>query len=292
MHNSNALHEAIGGILSFYELMGGVDAIEETPRDWSLPTPKLLDAVRAQKPAQSAPSSTMLRRSNSSLPPSVRPKPRVPQASQMPAQQEVARTLASDAQSVEALRMAVTHYTGCNLKAMAKNTVFSDGNSEAKIMLIGEAPGSDEDRIGKPFVGVSGQLLDRMLSYIGLTRDKNFYITNMVFWRPPGNRTPTADELALCEPFTRKHIALVKPKILVFVGGLAAKTLLGTSEGITRMRGRWRRYCDTDYGLDIPAMPMLHPAYLLRQPKAKQQSWEDCLNIMQEARKLDILEES
>ena len=147
-------------------------------------------------------------------------------------------------------------------------------------MLVGEAPGADEDRQGQPFVGVSGQLLDRMLASIGLDRE-GVYITNMLAWRPPGNRKPTPEETSMCLPFIRRHIELVAPRILVFVGGTSATTLLDTKQGITRMRGRWFDYPpDGDAGARaIPAMPIFHPAYLLRNPGLKRLAWIDLLAI-------------
>jgi DNA polymerase len=150
-------------------------------------------------------------------------------------------------------------------------------------MFIGEAPGADEDRIGRPFVGVSGQLLDRMIAAIGLSRLIHAYITNILFWRPPGNREPSSEEIALCLPFVMRHIELVRPKVLVFLGGPSAKTLLGRAEGITRLRGRWQDF-RTQGMLErgeppIAAMAMFHPAYLLRTPGAKREAWRDLVAI-------------
>ena len=176
------------------------------------------------------------------------------------------------------LEAAVRSFTGCALKATATNTVFADGNPQAEIMFVGEAPGADEDRQGKPFVGVSGQLLDRMLAWINLDRSK-VYITNILFWRPPGNRQPTGAEIASCVPFVERHIALVKPKVLVLLGGTSAKTLLGTTEGILRLRGKWRELALPGLAAPVPTMPTLHPAYLLRTPSAKKDSWRDLLAV-------------
>ena len=158
------------------------------------------------------------------------------------------------------------------------NLVFADGNPEARVMMIGEAPGAEEDRQGRPFVGVSGRLLDRMLACIGLDRS-SVYITNMLFWRPPGNRTPTAAEIASCHPFTERHIELVAPDYLVLVGGMSAKNLLARSEGILRLRGQWRPYQHSGLPRPIPALPTLHPAYLLRQPQQKRLAWRDLLSL-------------
>lgn len=183
------------------------------------------------------------------------------------------------AADLDALRAELAAFTGCPLKATATNLVFSDGNPTARIMLIGEAPGADEDRQGKPFVGVSGQLLDRMLAAIGLDRTQVF-ITNVIYWRPPGNRSPTEAELAACWPFCARTISLLQPELLVLLGGVAAKTVLRTAEGITRLRGRWQNYQPETADLPpIPTLPVYHPAYLLRQPQAKRQAWQDFLQI-------------
>jgi uracil-DNA glycosylase family 4 len=161
------------------------------------------------------------------------------------------------------------------------NLVFSDGNPASPVMFIGEAPGEEEDRQGKPFVGVSGQLFDRMMLAAGVRRE-DIYISNILFWRPPGNRTPTDAEIASCLPFVERHIALVKPKILVLLGGTAAKTILRTKEGITRIRGRWTNYAgspENPLETPIPCLPIYHPAYLLRQSSAKRQAWGDILAL-------------
>jgi uracil-DNA glycosylase len=185
-------------------------------------------------------------------------------------------------QSLTALREELLRFEGCALKHTAMNLVFSDGNPAAPIMMVGEAPGEDEDRQGKAFVGVSGQLLDRMLAPAGLSRQTNVYISNILFWRPPGNRSPTDAEIAACLPFCERHIALVKPKVLVLLGGVAAKSLLRTKEGITRLRGRWTQYMPPPgSGLDQPidCLPIYHPAFLLRQPASKRQAWADILTL-------------
>jgi DNA polymerase len=186
--------------------------------------------------------------------------------------------LAAAAASVAELKAAVESYDGCGLKQFASRTVFADGNPQSRLMLIGEAPGEEEDRQGKPFVGVSGKLLDRMLASIGHRRD-NAYITNCVFWRPPGNRKPTAEEVALCLPFVERHVALVAPAVLLFVGGLAASTLLANPTGITRLRGRWFTFAAPGLPRPIPAMAMFHPAYLLRTPQQKRLAWRDLLEV-------------
>ncbi len=233
---------------------------------------------------------TPLDRFSAPPPAPARPAPRavVPEApaptlaAPQPAAQAVvsAREAAAAANSLDELKAALARFEGCALKATATNLVFADGNPAAKIMLVGEAPGADEDRQGKPFVGVSGQLLDRMLAAIGLDRT-SVYITNVIPWRPPANRTPSAAELAACLPFVQRHIALVNPQILVLVGGISAKALLDTTEGIMRLRGRWRTYRTPDMAAEIPVLPTYHPAYLLRQPSQKRDSWRDLLSIKQ-----------
>ncbi len=188
---------------------------------------------------------------------------------------------------LEALRRALEAFDGCPLKQTATNLVFGDGNPEADVMLVGEAPGADEDRQGKPFVGVSGQMLDRMMGFIGLDRER-FYITNVLYWRPPGNRTPTEAEVAACRPFIRRHIQLVRPKVLLLVGGKSAKSLLGTEQGITKLRGRWFEYAaGGDLGT-LPALPTFHPAYLLRSPAMKRFAWRDLLALQRKMEELAI----
>ena len=186
--------------------------------------------------------------------------------------QASARDLAASAPSLDALREALEGFDGCALKRTASRLVFADGNPQARIMLVGEAPGADEDRQGLPFVGRAGQMLDRMLAAIGLDRSK-VYISNVVPWRPPGNRAPTQPEIATCLPFAQRQIELVDPDILVCVGNISAQALLGQREGITRIRGKWLDYpCGSRR---IPAIAMFHPAYLLRTPVNKRYAWQD-----------------
>ncbi|MGN6467362.1 MAG: uracil-DNA glycosylase [Rhizobiaceae bacterium] len=188
-----------------------------------------------------------------------------------------ARELAREAGSLDELREQLAAFDGCNLKFTAKNLVFADGNPEADLMLVGEAPGRDEDIEGLPFVGVSGQLLDRMLAAIGRDR-QSAYIANVIPWRPPGNRTPTPIETEICRPFIERQIELAAPKVLVTLGNPSSKALLDTQVGIMRLRGNWQEH-RTAGGLTIPAMPTLHPAYLLRNPAAKRLAWRDFLEI-------------
>jgi uracil-DNA glycosylase len=183
-----------------------------------------------------------------------------------------AREAAASAHNLTELREQLLRFSGCGLKATATQLVFGAGEAGAEVMFVGEAPGADEDRQGVPFVGRAGQLLDKMLASISLDRDK-VYIANVVPWRPPGNRTPTPLETAACLPFIRRQIELVAPKILVCLGAPSEQTLLGSKEGITRLRGRWFDYLAGDKR--IKALAMLHPAYLLRQPAQKKLAWQD-----------------
>lgn len=189
----------------------------------------------------------------------------------------VARQAAREASTISALRAALAAYEHCDLKQGARQLVFADGCAQARVMIIGEAPGRDEDRLGKPFVGRAGQLLDRMLAAIDLSRtaqepSQAVYITNILPWRPPQNRTPLPDEIAMFVPFVERHIALADPAILVLMGNVACQGMLG-QRGITRLRGTWARVQDR------PALPMFHPAYLLRQPQAKREAWADLLEL-------------
>lgn len=192
---------------------------------------------------------------------------------------EAARAAAAAADSLDALREAVLGFEGCVLKKTATNTVFADGVPEGGLMLIGEAPGADEDRIGRPFVGVSGQLLDRMLAAIGRSRQTDAYITNVLFWRPPGNRKPTDSEIAICRPFVERHIALVRPRLLVLVGGTASAAMLPGSLGITRLRGQWLALQVNGLAEPVQAIAMYHPSFLLRSPERKREAWADLLSI-------------
>lgn len=187
-----------------------------------------------------------------------------------------AREAAASAPDLDALRALLESFDGCPLKHTATRLVFADGNPAARLMLVGEAPGREEDIEGKPFVGRSGKLLDRMLAAIGIDRT-SAYIANVVPWRPPGNRTPTPQETAICLPFIRRQIELANPDILVCLGGPSAQTLLGIRDGITKARGRWMDY-DTGSRV-IPALATFHPAYLLRTPLGKRMAWRDLLAI-------------
>ncbi len=190
-----------------------------------------------------------------------------------------AKHLAEAAPDLAALEVAIAAFNGCPLKTQgAARAVFARGDPAAPVMIVGEGPGADEDRLGQPFVGRAGKLLDKMLAAAGLT--ERVFITNTVFWRPPGNRTPTPSEQAVCRPFVERAIALVQPKLLVLAGGASAKAMLGQSDGILKLRGLWFDWTSEDGQIALPALPMLHPAFLLRQPLAKKQAWADLLSLI------------
>lgn len=188
-----------------------------------------------------------------------------------------ARQLCQQASSLDELRKLVENFEGCALKFNAKSTVFGNGNQNADIVIIGEAPGADEDRLGKPFVGRSGQLLEKMLTAINLKREE-VYITNILPWRPPGNRTPTDSEVAVCLPFLKRQIELVNPKIILFLGGSAANAVMDIAEPISKLRGRWLEY-KPSAGKVINAFASFHPAFLLRNGAQKSKAWSDFLRI-------------
>lgn len=183
-----------------------------------------------------------------------------------------------DVADLDELRARLEAFEGCPLKLTATRTVFADGDPRGRVMFVGEAPGADEDRQGKPFVGVSGQLLDRMLACIGLDRTQVF-ISNVIFWRPPGNRTPAPAEVAACLPFMERMIELVDPEVLVLLGASSAQTLLGRKEGIGRLRGRWLGYATPRMSRPAPVLATFHPAYLLRSPERKREAWRDFLQL-------------
>lgn len=251
-------------LLRWYVAMGADEAIGHAPHDRLMPR----SAAPSDRPA--------------AVPP---PEPRAPSSSfSFPALAAPGAAASSTrhlaaAGSLAALEQAVASFDGCALKRTATTTVFADGIAGSPLMIIGEAPGADEDRLGRPFVGRSGQLLDRMLAAIGLDRRRDVYITNVLFWRPPGNRKPTNEEIAACLPFVWRHIALAAPKVMMLCGGTATAALLGRAEGITKLRGRW-------FDLEVPGierrMPTLatyHPSFLLRAPARKGEAWRDLLAV-------------
>ncbi|HVJ54381.1 MAG TPA: uracil-DNA glycosylase [Aliidongia sp.] len=264
---------ALEALLQWYLAAGADEAIGEEPVDRFAETERRLaerNSARAA-PAPARPASPP------AAAPAVPAGPRLGPDSPATAIAE-ARAAAMAATTVEELGRAVAAFEGCSLKHTATNTVFADGNPLSRLMFIGEAPGADEDRIGRPFVGVSGQLLDRMLATIGLDRT-SAYITNVLFWRPPGNRKPTEAEVAICRPFVERHIALVDPRLLIMVGGTASAALVPGSAGITRLRGRWMALEIPGLATPLQAMAMYHPSYLLRSPDRKRDAWADLLSI-------------
>jgi DNA polymerase len=274
----------LNALLAFYAEAGADDALADEPVNRLEQT-----ASRVAAPHATSNAPTQPREPRRSLQPAAAqpaPSPQRATAAAVPDEQQaaMARQLAAGATSLEDLRERMASFDGCNLKSTAKNLVFADGNPQADIMFVGEAPGRDEDMEGRPFVGRSGQLLDRMLAAIGLDRD-TVYIANVIPWRPPGNRAPTPHETEICRPFIERQIELVGPKVLVHLGGASAKTLLNTTEGILRLRGNWRTYSAAS-GATIPAMPTLHPAYLLRTPAHKRLAWRDFLEVKMKLRSL------
>ncbi len=265
-------------LLRWHRAMGVDEAVADAPLDWSRYDPKAF-----KLPVENAPPpSREERRDEPSAPAKSPPRPGEPSPLRAPAlalgdpAAAAAHDLARQAPDLAALEAAVAQFDGCPLKKTAKNLCFARGNPNAQLMLIGEAPGRDEDLQGKPFVGRAGQLLDKMLAAIGFGRDEA-YITNVVYWRPPGNRTPTPQEVLACQPFLERQIELVEPELLVLLGGSAAKQVLNTEQGIMKLRGKWKSY--ESVGRSIPTMATLHPAYLLRNPLAKRQAWHDLLTI-------------
>jgi len=207
------------------------------------------------------------------------PAPAPAFAAPLPNQARVSAShLAAACKTLHELKEALEQFDGCLLKKTCQRTVFADGNPEAKVMFIGEAPGADEDRLGLPFVGASGKLLDKMLASIGLNRS-SAYISNVVPWRPPGNRKPEPTEIELCLPFIQRHIELVDPAILVFLGGAPATALLGRQDAISRLRGKWWDYQSHGLARPVPAYATFHPAYLLRTAAQKREAWADFLAV-------------
>jgi DNA polymerase len=255
-----------------FQLEAGVDVAlgEEAPNRFAEQPPERNRVAAAAPLDETAPRRPL---------PAFVPAPAATPPAMLPAAEEAvtsAREAAKSAKSLDELRASLERFDGCALKTTAKNLVFADGNPQAKVMLVGEAPGADEDREGLPFVGRSGKLLDRMLAAVGLDRTK-VYIANIVPWRPPGNRTPTPQESATCLPFIRRQIELVDPDILVCLGKPSMQTLLGIKDGIRGVRGRWY---DFDTGTrTIKALVTFHPAYLLRSPLEKRHSWRDMLAL-------------
>jgi DNA polymerase len=297
--------DALLALLDWYRAAGADAVVSDTPVDWlargdAPPGHDFVWPDRAPPPSPTAPAPPLPakepppRATGSPAPARPAATPLPPTAAAPPQRQfptaapdaavAAARASAITARDLAALGEALAAFDGCALKATAKNLCFYRGAPRARLMIIGEAPGADEDREGRPFVGRAGQLLDKMLAAIGLA-EKDVHITNVVYWRPPGNRTPTPQEAQACRPFLDRQVALVRPDIVMLLGGSAAKEVLGVSEGILRLRGKWR---EATFGANtVRALPTLHPAYLLRQPAAKRQAWRDLLAIKAALAELD-----
>jgi uracil-DNA glycosylase len=283
MLDGNTVAELVA-VLEWYRAMGADEATGDAPIDWRQRGDRApgkgfdrpLPAVQSAQPEVA-----LVAAAPPALHPAPRPAPSILPARQFPATAPdaavmAARTAARQAADLEELGARLAAFDGCSLKATAKNLCFYRGRPQAPLMLIGEAPGRDEDLEGKPFVGRAGQLLDRMLAAIGLS-ERDAHIANIVYWRPPGNRTPTPQEAQVCRPFLERQMELVAPAVIVLLGGAAAKHLFGVAEGIMRIRGKWR---ELEVGSSkARALATLHPAYLLRAPAAKRLAWRDLLAV-------------
>jgi DNA polymerase len=248
---------AVESLLAFWAEAGVDTLYAEAPVD------RLAEPQRPPRPAPAVP--TPLR-------PAAKP------AADVSAALAQARALAAAADDLAALEAAIGGFEGCPLKFEgARRAVFARGNPQGPVMVIGEGPGADEDAQGAPFVGRAGKLLDKMLAAAGLTG--RVFITNTVYWRPPGNRTPTSAEQAVCQPFVERAIGLVNPRLLLLVGAASAKSILRQEQGILSLRGRWFEWSNADTGQVVPALPTLHPAFLLRQPAAKKKAWSDLMTL-------------
>ncbi|MCB2099789.1 MAG: uracil-DNA glycosylase [Rhodobacterales bacterium] len=258
-----------------------LDRFTAAPVPESAPVPASAPTVAPASARPSGPDAAPARPAPPSAPAPSRPAPPPRQDGPPPESQAAVKSacdLAAAARNLDDLRAALEGFDGCALKKTATNLVFGDGSPRAKVLLIGEAPGADEDRQGVPFVGPSGHLLDKMLTAIGLERG-DVFISNTVFWRPPGNRTPTLGETAVCQPFVERLVELIDPPVLIALGGAAAKSLLGRTEAVGRLRGRWFPYATPRMAAPVQATVMFHPAYLLRSPGRKRDAWRDLLAI-------------
>jgi DNA polymerase len=285
------------GLLDWYRSMGADAAIGADPVDWlargaeppghefvwpDRPSPAVSNGTGSQSAAAPRAAAGQISETKTLSPAiregsaqaEVRPRPQTPLAASEA--QTDARRIAQTAGTLDELGAALASFDGCSLKATATKLCFYRGSPTARLMVIGEAPGRDEDLEGRPFVGRAGQMLDKMLNAIGL-QEADVHITNVVYWRPPGNRTPTPQEALACRPFLERQVELVRPDFILALGGSAAKEVLGVTDGIMRLRGKWR---DVSYGkVTLPALATLHPAYLLRTPAAKQLAWLDLLAV-------------
>lgn len=294
-----AIRAALTAWLDWYALAGVTDAVGDRPVALgAAPSPTGLGVPRHASPAAGSDPADA---GSSPLPPAAVPsllgdlpppagRGRPAAGSRGPGGEQVAtaRAVAGSCKDLAELEAALAKLDLCPLKATATRLCFADGNPDARLLLIGEAPGAEEDRQGKPFMGPSGQLLDRMLATIGLDRSL-VWITNIIFWRPPGNRSPTAAEIAICQPFLERQIELLRPSYVLFVGGVAARALLGLEEGVTKLRGRPLTYAPPWAEAPIPGLVTFHPAYLLRQPLQKRLVWRDLLRLRADLEALGVL---
>ncbi|WP_181705869.1 uracil-DNA glycosylase [Chthonobacter rhizosphaerae] len=290
---SSSVQHALLALLDWYAAMGVDAVLDEAPVDrFAESAAERERAANARRaPAGTPGQASIVPGARTELGQPVRPHPgqagrpqpmAPPLAATVPGTDAVmaARTAAAAARSLDELHRLLLGFDGCNLKLTAKSLVFGDGNPAARVMFVGEAPGRDEDLEGRPFVGRSGQLLDRMLKAVDLSRETDAYIANVIYWRPPGNRDPSDQEVAICRPFICRQIELVNPDFLVFLGAQPAKALVGgeaARTGIRKLRGRWLDY-DTGTRV-IKALPTFHPAYLLRNPVEKRMVWRDLLAL-------------
>jgi DNA polymerase len=283
MNTAQADPDALLALLDFYVAAGIDCALDEVPHDRfaeaaapaSLPAERVARADVAPDRALPAPAPEAHPAApDPPAPPPARTAPRMAVVSPEAAEAE-ARRLAAGARTLEELEAALASFDGCALKASARRLVFADGRAGAAVMIVGDAPGAEEDRAGRPFVGPAGVLLDRMLAAIGLDRT-GVYLANLVPWRPPGGQPPKPHEVAICKPFVERQIELARPAILVTLGDLPAQTLLGAKDRISKTRGRWRDYPNIP---GLKAMPMLHPGHLLRHPPQKRFAWRDLLAL-------------
>jgi uracil-DNA glycosylase len=260
--------ETLISVLDFYQSAGAYAVLDEQPQN---------RFAEEQQEAEQRQQESFFARDELVAPPALPLQTTRSSVKVLPEQAiRDAQDLAAASQTLEQLEKNMAGFEGCALRATARQLVFADGNPQARLMLVGEGPGADEDRIGRPFVGRAGQLLDKMLAAINFDRTQ-VYIANAIPWRPPGNRTPTAHELAVCRPFIKRQIELAAPDLLLCLGGPACQSLLQIKDGILKSRGRWFDYQAGDK--TIKALSTLHPAYLLRQPLQKRLAWQDLLAL-------------
>jgi uracil-DNA glycosylase len=258
-------------LLKNYLEWGVDETIANEPINWFKQTDKI---VSKQFVTETTSSNDLIKNKVSSAPPLATHQETIINATEV----------AAKCNTLEELNKAILEFDGCSLKKTASNTVFNDGNTDSNIMIIGESPGGSEDREGKPFVGEAGQLLNKMFAAIDMTREKDFYITNILPWRPPGNRKPTDTECEICMPFLKRHIELFAPKMIIMVGGTSANVLIGSKKSITKIRGKWQEYSLNDQ--KIPIVALFHPDYLIQHPQFKKQTWHDLLDIKAKIKEL------